>query len=840
MRNANCTECPLHAQARTVCINGDGPKNADILVVGQNPGQQEDLKGRPFIGKSGHVIKTQIAKAELDNLRVRYTNVVRCVTPGNREPTAKEIKACRPYLDAEIARVSPKYIVPLGGIATKAIAKHAKITTAHGQFIEDAGRVIMPTYHPAASFRDPSKLTVISQDLDRLRRRMDGTLGATQDKFDYEVVRTRDQLKQFWSEFDTANDYAYDTETYGLFFKHPNFVIRCIAISFPERAWVIPLEMPESLYEGDAHAQAAFFRVLARKSEGKWVATFHGKFDCGAIRAAYKVNLPYHFDGQLAHHIFDENQDHDLKYVARIELDCPEYDLPKDLKNSDTEGWVERMRAEPESREKYWEYNARDGWNTLHWAYKAVKRLRRDARLRRLFYALSMPSSRTLCNLEAEGLPLDLDKYSAVQAQVQLERDEARRVLCETADINWDSHQQVGKVLYEQLKLPIKQRTPTGAPSTSEEAIVDLKGQHDIINQLLHYRGLDKVLGTYLAGWRKKYVSGSRIYFPFKQHGTVTGRFSSPLHPIPTDSAIRSIISTGDSDARLWDFVQADLSQAELRIAAELSGDPTLTAIYQRGEDVHWNTVLFLIGAGHMPEYAKHALETAKALNVCKRGKPTLTDALEILRAVGVEKCTALWKGWKEARTNAKRVAFGFLYGMYENTFIEKAKVDYDWMCTWKQAHAFRTGFFEVYYGLPDWHDRCKKIARIDGYVTTLFGRVRRLPAIQSTDKGAQMEAERQAVNSRVQGTIGDWKAAAMVEIDETIDKEQFKLCAEHHDALLGQVRRGCEDEVLPKIRQIMQRPKLLQTFKINMRVPMVTDIAVGPWGAGKTYRDAA
>src|SRR5215472_14471949 len=106
MRNANCRLCPLHETANTVCIDGDGPKNADILVVGQNPGRQEDRQGKPFVGPSGQIIRSQMAKAELGAIfgpTVRYTNVVRCLTPDNREPTPAEIKACRPYLEAEIA-----------------------------------------------------------------------------------------------------------------------------------------------------------------------------------------------------------------------------------------------------------------------------------------------------------------------------------------------------------------------------------------------------------------------------------------------------------------------------------------------------------------------------------------------------------------------------------------------------------------------------------------------------------------------------------------------------------------------------------------------------------------
>jgi uracil-DNA glycosylase family 4 len=830
----------LHAGAKTVCIEGSGPKDAEILVVGQNPGKQEDRVGRPFVGPSGKLLKAHLDKAGFDSTSIRYTNIVRCATPQDRAPSTKEIKACKPYLDAEIAAVKPKYVITLGAPATKAVTKQAKISAAHGQMIERDDITYMPTYHVAASFRDPSKLTAIDQDFERLRRHVDGTLGETQDTFDYAVIHKREDLAEFWTAFDAADEYAFDTETNGLIHAAKDFVVRSIAIALEHKVWVIPLEMPGSLYEHNWQAQSAYMRVLARKTveQDKWVYVFHGKFDAGALRWAYQVSVPYHWDGQLAHHLLDENQDHDLKYVARIELDCPEYDLPKALKHSDTPKWLELMQ-DPANREKYWEYNARDAWNTFHFGRKSMQKLRGSAALRKLLQRLVMPASYALADIEAEGLPLDLAKYADVETRIRATRDLALHALNLEAGeaINWDSWQQVGRVLFEKLKLPILQRTPTGGASTSEAAIVDLKGTHPIVDQLLHYRELDKILGTYLEGWRKNgHVIGKKLYLSYTQHGTVGGRFSSRLHSIPTDGDIRSIIAADDDPE--WQFWAADLSQAELRIATEFSGDPTLTRIYQNGEDVHWNTVLFLVGAGHMPEYIQQALKTAAAINVCRRGKPTLNDALAIMRIAGAEKCTEHWKEWKRARTDAKRCAFGFLYGMYENTFIEKAKIDYDWMCTWEQAHGFRQGFFETYAGLSAWHEREKKLARLDGQVSNLFGRIRRLPAIHSTDREARGEAERQAVNIRVQSTIGDWKSAAMIEINSTIPKTMCKLAGEHHDALLGLVRRGHEDEVLPKVRKIMEHPKLLDTFGIRLRVPMCVDVNVGAWGAGQKYRD--
>jgi DNA polymerase-1 len=848
MRNANCKLCDLHRYARTVCVDGDGPKDAQILVIGQNPGQQEDRDGRPFIGPSGKLLKSQLVKAGLDTQTIRYTNLVRCLTPDNREPTAKEIRACAPYLAAEIARIDPKYIVALGAPATRAVAK-AKVSTAHGQMITqfrvatNSNHTVMPTYHPAATFRDPSKLQVIQQDFARLKRQIDGTLGETQDAFCYRVVTDTATVREFWDEFDAADEFAYDAETNGLILAKPGFLLRSIGIALPDCAWVIPLEMPGSFYAGRYTAQEAFFNTLAQKATGKWVAVFHGKYDSGAVRRVHGVEIPYDFDAMLAHYILDENQDHDLKYVARVELDCPEYDLPKNQKNSDTPEWLEWIKVAA-NRDKYWEYNARDAWNTLYLGRRFRKRLARVPALQLLFNELVMPSSRALEWIEAAGLPVDHAQYAAMEKRVARERDAAEAGLNEAAgrEVNWNSPQQIAGVLFAELGLPVMAKTPTGAPSTSEASIVDLKGRHPIVNQLLEFREKDKILGTYLQGWKKKgYIIGDRAYFSYKQTGTVTGRFSARLHQMPTDGDIRSIIALEDDK---WEFVAADLSQAELRIAAEMSGDVSLIEAYRQGRDVHWDTVLYMIAAGHMDEYAQHAIETAKQLQnaVYKKGTAkkliTLDLALKDLRVAGADICKKIWSGWKDARDCAKRINFGFLYGMYENTFIQKAKVDYDWMCTWDQAHAYRVGFFEQRSGLEPWHARCRKIARIDGQVTNMFGRIRRLPAIQSSDKLAKMEAERQAINAPVQGTIGDWKSAAMVEIHETIERDQYRLCGEHHDALLGLVRRDCKDEVLPRVRRIMARPRLLKTFKIKMAVPMVVDINVGAWGKGVVYHD--
>ena len=195
------------------------------------------------------------------------------------------------------------------------------------------------------------------------------------------------------------------------------------------------------------------------------------------------------------------------------------------------------------------------------------------------------------------------------------------------------------------------------------------------------------------------------------------------------------------------------LSQAELRIAAELSRDLELVSCFRAGgQDVHWRTLLYMVGSGRSREYLETAIKTARELAGVKQ--INLTDAMEILGEAGHTKAIEKWKGWKEARKKAKAINFGFVFGMYENKFIQQAKTKYDWDCTYEEAHAFREAYFELYRGIPPWHEKQKALVRADGSVRNLFGRLRRLPGIHSSDKELRMECERQAINSPVQGRL--------------------------------------------------------------------------------------
>ena len=264
---------------------------------------------------------------------------------------------------------------------------------------------------------------------------------------------------------------------------------------------------------------------------------------------------------------------------------------------------------------------------------------------------------------------------------------------------------------------------------------------------------------TYIKGWQK-YRVGDRYFFDYKIHGTVTGRYSSPLHPIPRDGKIRNLIKAPKG----WTFVALDLATAEMRIAAHLSKDPEMRRCFVEGIDVHWRTMIENLSISQESEWTERVFATAEKLT----GRAhSYSKCLEIMMEAGPKKCIKVEPKWYEGRTRAKAINFGYIFGK---------------------------------------------------------------------DKWIRMENERQAVNSPVQGLIGDFKAMLLIEIHQTFPRNKVRLVGEHHDAALAIVKNEHIDECVPQMLEMAKKPKLLETFKINLSVPMEGEAELGPWGKGEKY----
>ncbi len=163
-----CTQCRLH-EKRTNAVPGTGPHTARVLFIGEGPGEQEDRRGEPFVGAAGHLLDELLASIGLDRGSVFITNVVKCRPPGNRDPEPDEIAACREWLDAQIALISPAIICPLGRHAmTSLLPIKASISQVHGQRMEHGGLTYFPLFHPAAALHDGSKRQTLFDDFAKL------------------------------------------------------------------------------------------------------------------------------------------------------------------------------------------------------------------------------------------------------------------------------------------------------------------------------------------------------------------------------------------------------------------------------------------------------------------------------------------------------------------------------------------------------------------------------------------------------------------------------------------------------------------------------------------------
>lgn len=781
-RNSNCQLCTLWQSAETPCLWGAGRKKTGtrIMIISDAPDTAADRNGKFLTSKSGELLFELLSEIGITRADCYITHSVKCKTPEGRAPSAVEIKTCLPYLEEEIKQVNPEIIVTLGAIALKALTRKAKITELHGQVLDYKGIKLFPTFHPGMALRDPGKLQPLRKDITKLGFALRGELPTEKD-IHWAVIRNPDSWNFFIEEYAQSKHVAVDIETTGLDPRAEGAAVNSIQFSLDSgRNFALPLCASDGKWKDKPKFQKKLLQTAIELAEGKVIIGQNFKFDNMWLWEKYGLEFHLSADTMLMHHILDENAPHGLKEMASEYCNAPNYDV--DLKTKLGQGDLT----------KFYKYGCFDTYYTLQ-LYKIFRaKLLKNPILRRLFYKLVMPAARMFFDVEKDGHCIDINQLNETE---RIFTERKTKLLAEMnklagKPVNWNSPQQVGKVMFEDLGLPVLEKTATGAASTGESIMLRLKDEHPLANLLVEYRGVEKNLSTYILGW-KKLMHGDRLYMSTKIHGTVTGRYASRLHQVPRDPVIRSHLIAPEG----YEMVVADYSQIELRLAAMVSGDKRMRMVFQTGGDIHRETASVVLG------------------------KPP-------------EKVT------KEERKMAKAVNFGLIYGMGWPKLVIYARDNYGVDMNDGQAKAFRVRYFETYNALPKWHERQRRVVRAFGEVSSLSGRIRRLPGVYSTDQGVRAEAERQSINSPIQGFgSGDLKAMAMVEIHEKFP-DTVIIKGEVHDSILMWMESDLVPELVPQVKAIMEAPSLLQVFGINMTVPLVADFEIGPWGKGLSLED--
>ena len=418
--------------------------------------------------------------------------------------------------------------------------------------------------------------------------------------------------------------------------------------------------------------------------------------------------------------------------------------------------------------------------------------LEKTEQLKEIYTDIELPLREVLKKMSATGILLDTAYLATLSKTFHTELDALEKSIHKHAglEFNINSPKQLGEVLFDTLELggTKQKRTATGQRTTKESELEKMRGEHPIIDDILRYRELQKLVSTYVDSLPHALGDDKRIHTTFLQSGAVTGRMATTnpsLQNIPVKTEEGKLIRRAFIAGEGMSILSIDYSQIELRIAAMLSGDTKLTQIFNDGQDVH----------------------TAVAAQVFGVSETDVTS---------------------DMRRRAKVINFGILYGMGVNALRQNLGEG----TSRADADAFLTAYFQTFTRLAEYLEETKVYARKHGYTETYFGRRRHFPGIKSTIPYIKASAERMAINAPIQGTQADIIRIAMVRIAHELENKKWQgkvsMLLQVHDELLFEVQNDAVLEVVPVLKRIMEDV----LSKDQAHVPIITEAAVGKnWG---------
>lgn len=817
-----CSKCSLSQTTERVCVLSPYQKT-EVAIVGEAPGANEARTGKLFSGEAGQLLDRLMAEVGLNRDDCYVMNAASCRPPENRTPTKKEIKACKFWVDYQFSVIKPKYVLILGNTPLFSLLGLKGIRSLRGRPIEKDGVFYLPTYHPAYILRDPTQENTFRADLASFKSIIDFKGVPKENSLNLRIVDSEEVFKEMLEDIENNSMVSYDIETTGLYPWAPGAEITLFGVGTKKTQWSMPLEYPGGPWYGNKKKQKELLEELVTVASGARMCAHNAKFDSLWLLVKYGIKWLADFDTMLAHYILDENSRHGLKELASVFLGAPNYDIDKDQKQGNT------------PIPKLAHYHAHDLYYTRKLATLFEKKLKEDEALHKVFHDLLMPVARMFVDIEFNGVHIDLEKRKEVEIELHKRLTVSKAKMDKFApELNWGSPKQVGEFLFGTLGLEPLDKTAGGANSTSESVLKRLAEMHEVPRELMKYREAKQQLSFFVEGWTEWLASTSYLHPGFKIHGTTTGRLSSSspnLQQVPRDPFIRSQVTAPEG----WELIEADLSQIELRIAAELAQEKNMLQSFKVGVDVHWKTVMREFSrTGSNPELV---LKTGRIL--LKNNTADYAKCLEAVNKAGPESCVKIDKTWKEIRKKAKAVNFGFLFSMWWKKFIIYARDNYDVIVSEKEAQEARESFFDLYPAFTVWHRKQIQFVKRHGYVRSLVGRKRRLPAaLGHKDTFESKEAQRMAINSPVQSYASDHNLMAALEMHESFHHSYFRIIGTVHDSILMLVKKERVKEIIPKVKKIMSHPRLMDHFGINLSVPIEAEVSIGPWGAGKNEKE--
>ena len=587
----------------------------------------------------------------------------------------------------------------------------------------------------------------------------------------YELVDSEDRIKELCDFFLTCKILSLDTET-----TSTNAIdAELVGLSFSteeSKAFYVPV--PENKHEAQKIVDI-FKEVYENPSILKIGQNI--KYDITVLRK-YGVEMKGElFDCMIAHYLLQPELRHNMDYMAEAYLNYKTIHIDELIGHK---GKSQKSMRDLSPIEVY-EYACEDADITLK-LYHILEPKLKELNIFNLFKDIEMPLINVLVEMEMNGVILDTSSVTETSRILQQRILEKERKIYEEAGTSFNiaSPKQVGEILFDRLKISDKaKKTKTGQYVTSEEALTQLKHRAPIVENILAYRGLRKLLSTYVEALPKLINKHTgHIHTSFNQAITATGRLSS------SDPNLQNIPVKGEDGKELRRcfipepgclFFSADYSQIELRVMAHLSGDEGLIDAFRNGYDIH----------------------AATAARIFKETMEHVT---------------------RDQRSMAKRANFGIIYGITVFGLAQNLDIDRN------EAKKLIDDYFQSFPKVKEYMERCKETARSKGYAETIFHRRRYLPDINSGNATVRGFAERNSINAPIQGSAADIIKLAMVRIYKRFKDENIK------SKMILQVHDELNFSVFPEEKESVERIVIEEMQNAcQLKVPLIADCG---WGA--------
>ena len=714
-----------------------------------------------------------------DNLRLakRLTTICLDVPIDFRE---EELTVCAPHLDDlkalfaeldfkaflnDLANLAPPEPLPDGPRQEeqRQLAEMARAKSAAAKKAALAGQGNL-FGEPVEPLRGPVPVAELQEAADAMQFRT-----AQDTPHEYLLVGDAEALRQLVGELSVRDEFCFDTETTGLDIFNDRIVGMSFAVE-PHKAWYVPFS---------EECTAEYAEIIRPVFENPRIAKIgqNVKFDLMVLRRLGVAVRGRKYDTMILHYLLDPESRHNMNTLAERYLNYRPIEIETLIGKGQKQLTMDLVNVE-----RVKEYAAEDADVTLQLKQVLLPMVERIG-LHDLYFEIEEPMIEVLADIEMAGVRIDsaaLAEYAVELNRTMAELEAAIRTEAGEPSLNINSTRQLGEVLFAKMRIAEKPKmTKTKQFCTDEEYLQTFAHKHRIVDLILEYRGVKKLLSTYVEALPQLVNrTTGRIHTSFNQAVTATGRLSSTnpnLQNIPVRDEmgrrIRKAFIPSDDDHLL---LSADYSQVELRLMAHLSGDESLIAAFEHGEDIHAATAARLFG------------------------KP-------------------LAEVTPEERRRAKTANFGIIYGISPFGLSQRLEIPR------KEAKEIIDGYFRSYPKVKEYMDRVVEKAREEGFVATIFGRRRYLNDIASHNAVARGLAERNAVNAPIQGSAADIMKIAMIDVHRRFAAEgiRSRVILQVHDELVVDMLREEQEQVVRIVTESMESAA-------RLKVRLVADAGVG------------